>query len=120
MRSDGITRMVKELKRGKRRRVVHSRLSFAVWRWLLFLGQSIANRLAWRTNGLGALAAVRNGDGGPGAAGAERISCRRKSNSKGPVERAAEALGRRASHAGRDRPSTGPQDSQRCGQCGEA
>ena len=51
-----------------------------------FLGQSIANRLAWRTNGLGAHPGLRHGDGGPGAAGAERISGRRKSDPEGPVE----------------------------------
>src|SRR6478672_10842347 len=36
---------------------------------------------------------------------------------KAPVEGAAEALGRRASHARRDRSSIGPQGSRRGGQC---
>src|SRR5262249_40224932 len=63
---------------------------------------------------------LRHGDGGPGAAGAERISGRRKSDREGPVERAAEALGCRASHARRDRSSIGPPGSRRGGQCGPA
>src|SRR5256886_10390005 len=45
-----------------------------------FLRQSIANRLAWRTNGLGAHSGLRHGDGGPRAARAHRISGRRKSH----------------------------------------
>src|SRR5262249_14780739 len=49
----------------------HSRRSLAGRRWLRFLGQSIANRPAWRTNGLGAHPGRRHGDDGPGAAGAE-------------------------------------------------
>src|SRR5262249_60798559 len=48
----------------------HSRRSLAERRWLRFLGQSIANRPAWRTNGLGAHPGLRHGDDGPGAAGA--------------------------------------------------
>ena len=36
---------------------------------------------------------------------------------EGPVEGTAEALGRRASHARRDRSSIGPQGSRRGGQC---
>src|SRR6202022_765747 len=69
-----------------------------------FFGAINRESAAWRTNGLGAHPGLRHGDGGPGAAGTERISCRRKSDPEGPVERAAEALGRRASHARRDRP----------------
>ena len=42
-----------------------------------FLGKSIANRPAWGTNGLDAHPGLPDGDGGPGAAGAERISGRR-------------------------------------------
>src|SRR5262249_9406837 len=52
----------------------HSRRSLAGQRWLRFLGQSIANRPARRTNGLGAHPRLRHGDGGPGVVGAERIS----------------------------------------------
>ena len=85
-----------------------------------FLGKSIANRLAWGTNGLDARPGLPDGDGGPGATGAERISGRRKSHPEGPVERAAEALGRRASRTGRDRSSPGPQGPRRSGQCGPA
>src|SRR5262245_11308787 len=62
-----------------------------------FLRQSIANRLAWRTNGLGAHRGLRHWASGPGAAGADRISGRGKSHPEGPVERAAKALGRRSS-----------------------
>src|SRR5215472_7255860 len=65
-----------------------------------FFGKSIANQLASRTNGLGAHSGLRHGDGGPGAAGADRISSRRKSDLEGPIEGAAEAVGRRASHVG--------------------
>src|SRR5260370_535221 len=36
--------------------------------------QAIANRLAWRTNGLGTHSGLRHGNGGPRAAGADRIS----------------------------------------------
>src|SRR5262245_35781955 len=61
--------------------------------------KSIANRLAWGTNGLGAHLGLRLGDGGPRAAGADRISGRRKPDLEGPVEGAVEAVGRRASHA---------------------
>src|SRR5262245_52127685 len=61
--------------------------------------KSIANRLAWGTNGLGAHPGLRLGDGGPRAAGADRISGRRKPDLEGPVEGAVEAVGRRASHA---------------------
>src|SRR6266852_5080755 len=39
-----------------------------------FWGGPIANRLAWRTDELGAHPGLRHGDGGPGAAAAERIS----------------------------------------------
>ena len=78
----------------------HSRRGLGGSRWVGFFGKSIANRLAWRTNGLGARPGLRHGDGGPGAAGADRISGRRKSDLEGPIEGAAEAVGRRASHAG--------------------
>src|SRR5215831_4361358 len=83
-----------------------------------FLRQSIANRLAWTTNGLGAHPGLHHWASGPGAAGADRISGRGKSHPEGPVERATEALGRRASHARRDGASIGPQGSRRGGQCG--
>src|SRR5215831_11678841 len=59
--------------------------------------------------GLGAHPGLRHRGGGPRAAGAERISGHRKPHSEGAVERAAEALRRRASHAWRDRSSLGPQ-----------
>src|SRR5262245_9777669 len=49
----------------------HSRRSLAGRRWLRFWGNSIANRPAWRTNGLGAHPGLRHGDDGPEAAGAE-------------------------------------------------
>src|SRR5713101_7405679 len=49
-----------------------------------------------------------------------RISGRRKSHPQGAVEGAAEALGRRARPAGRNRSSTGPQSSRRGGGCGSA
>src|SRR5438132_6137331 len=45
-----------------------------------FLRQSIANRLARRTNGLGAHPGLRHWASGPGAAGADRISGRGKSH----------------------------------------
>src|SRR5262249_40033267 len=48
--------------------------------------KSIANRLAWGTNGLGAHPGLRLGDGGPRAAGADRISGRRKPDLEGSVE----------------------------------
>jgi predicted FMN-binding regulatory protein PaiB len=44
---------------------------------------------------LGAHPGLRHWASGPGAAGADRISGRGKSHPEGPVERAAEALGRR-------------------------
>jgi Homeodomain-like domain len=56
-----------------------------------------------------------------GAAGAERISGRRKPHPEGPAERSIEALGCRASHPRRDRSPPGPQGfgpSRNCGPAG--
>src|SRR5258708_34858850 len=102
-------RTVKKLELSKRRWVVRPRRSLDGRRWLRFFGQTIATRLAWRTNGLGTHSGLRHGDGRPRAADADRISGRRKSHPEGPGEGAAEALGCRASHARRNRSSIGPQ-----------
>jgi arginine/lysine/ornithine decarboxylase len=69
----------------------------------VFWGRPIADRLAWRTNELGAHPGLRHGDGGPGAAAAEQISSCRKPYPEGQVEGAGEVLGRRASTHGRTR-----------------
>ena len=50
--------------------------------------------------GLGAYPGLRDGDGGPGVAGAERVSRRRKPHHEGTAEGAAEAVGRRARRSG--------------------
>src|SRR5258708_7055380 len=50
--------------------------------------------------GLGAHAGLRNGDGGPRAAGAERISGRREPHPQGATEWPAEAFGRHARRPG--------------------
>src|SRR5215470_16184261 len=71
-------------------------------------------------SGKGAVYGLGAHPGGPRAAGAERISGHRKPHSEGAVERAAEALRRRASHAWRDRSSLGPQTPCRGRNCGEA
>src|SRR5262245_542707 len=63
--------------------------------------------------GLGADPGLRHGDGGPRAAGAQRISGRRKPHPEGPTEGSTEALGRRASHTRRDWPWPRPQGSRR-------
>jgi hypothetical protein len=49
-----------------------------------FLRQSIANRIAWRTNGLSAHPGLRHWASGSGTAGADRISGRGKSHPEGP------------------------------------
>src|SRR5262245_48557502 len=63
--------------------------------------------------GLGADPGLRHGDGGPRAAGAQRISGRRKPHPEGQAEWTPQALGRRASHTRRDWPSPRPQGSRR-------
>src|SRR4029434_952352 len=60
-------------------------------------------KLAWRTSIVDLMKALR-----------------RKSHPEGPGDRAAAALGRRASHARRDRSSIGPQRPRRTGDCGPA
>src|SRR5262249_40806164 len=56
---------------------------------------------------------LRHGDGGPRAAGAQRISGRRKPHPDGQAEWTPQALGHRASHTRRDWPSPRPQGSRR-------
>jgi hypothetical protein len=59
-----------------------------------FLGVA-PSRIGWHE--LGAHPGLRHGDGGPGAAAAERISGCRKPDPEGQVDGAGEVLGRRAS-----------------------
>ena len=72
-------------------------------------------RGSWAGGGYGLVAysGLRDGDGGSGAAGAERIPGGRESHHEGPAEWSAEAVGRGARRAGRDRSSPGPQGSGR-------
>ena len=63
--------------------------------------------------GLGAYPGLGDGDGGPGAVGAERVSGRREPHPQGAIEWSAEAFGRRARRARRDRSSAEPQGSRR-------
>src|SRR5262245_63747002 len=64
-------------------------------------------------NELGSRPGLRHGDGGPRAAGAERISGRREPYPEGQAEWTPQALGRRASHTRRDWPSPRPPGSHR-------
>ena len=77
--------------------------------WAINDARAAAGSGKGAVDGLGAHPSLRHRGGGPRAAGAERISGHRKPHSEGAVERAAEALRRRASHAWRDRSSLGPQ-----------
>src|SRR5258707_13599324 len=81
--------VVKKLKLLKRRELSILGVALAGWCWLRFVG-AIKSRIS--TNGLGAHPGLRHGDRGPGAAGAEGISGRRKSDPEGQPERAPEAL----------------------------
>src|SRR5215510_15955396 len=80
---------------------------------LRVVGGHRGRRLQGGRYGLGADPGLRHGDGGPRAAGAQRISGRRKPHPDGQAEWTPQALGHRASHTRRDWPSPRPQGSRR-------
>src|SRR5262245_65997164 len=104
------TRVVKKL---KRRRVMHRQYK-CFGRPVRYISMNaMVGAVRGTVNELGSRPSLRHGDGGPRAAGAQRISGRRKPHPEGQAEWTPQALGRRASHTPRDWPSPRPQGSRR-------
>src|SRR5215510_12537240 len=84
------------------------------WRPVRYISMNaMVGAVRGTVNELGSRPGLRHGDGGPRAAGAERISGRREPHPEGQAEWTPQALGRRASHTRRDWPSPRPQGSHR-------
>src|SRR5262245_17425208 len=106
-------RVVKKLKRRRARSLMHRQYK-CFGRPVRYISMNaMVGAVRGTVNELGSRPGLRHGDGGPRAAGAERISGCREPYPEGPTEGSTEALGRRASHARRDWSSPRPQSPHR-------